>query len=41
GPVPIQPRPTTVNTTNADSNVVILLESDDETENDRTNRLAK
>ncbi|CAF4369707.1 unnamed protein product, partial [Rotaria sp. Silwood2] len=41
GPVPIQPRPTTVNTTNADSNVVILLESDDEAENDRTNRLAK
>ncbi|CAF4738111.1 unnamed protein product [Rotaria sp. Silwood1] len=41
GLVPIQPRPTTVSTTNVNPNVVILLDSDDETENDRTNTIAK
>ncbi|CAF2686945.1 unnamed protein product [Rotaria sp. Silwood2] len=41
GLVPIQPRPTTTSTRNVDSNGVILLESDDETGNDRTNTIAK
>ena len=41
GFVSIQPRPTTTNTTTADPNIVILVESDDETGNDTSSTMPK